>query len=192
MFEQFAADAREAVTSALSEATLRGDRRIGTEHLLLGVLHEPSSVQALGTDLETARAALDALDRSALAAVGIDIQGIERPPIPASRKRTPSPPAPAPSSHAPWPRRGRAGAGASRQSISCWPCSTVSSRILLQSSWRSSVSTAPLSGNAFGRAPETRGALSGARHSGAGLTRLRGPGSRKGLSPPRRWRSWKD
>ncbi|MFE2992883.1 Clp protease N-terminal domain-containing protein [Streptomyces sp. NPDC059262] len=89
MFEQFAADAREAVTSALSEATLRGDRRIGTEHLLLGVLHEPSSVQALGTDLETARAALDALDRSALAAVGIDIQGIDRPPIPASRKRTP-------------------------------------------------------------------------------------------------------
>lgn len=89
MFEQFAADAREAVTSALSEATLRGDRRIGTEHLLLGVLHEPSSVQALGTDLETARAALDALDRSALAAVGVDIQGIERPPIPASRKRTP-------------------------------------------------------------------------------------------------------
>ncbi|MFF2252294.1 Clp protease N-terminal domain-containing protein [Streptomyces sp. NPDC058142] len=89
MFEQFAADAREAVTSALSEATLRGDRRIGTEHLLLGVLHEPSSVQVLGVDLETARAALDALDRSALAAVGIDIQGIERPPIPASRKRTP-------------------------------------------------------------------------------------------------------
>ncbi|MFC9669747.1 MULTISPECIES: Clp protease N-terminal domain-containing protein [unclassified Streptomyces] len=89
MFEQFAADAREAVTSALSEATLRGDRRIGTEHLLLGVLHEPSSVEALGADLETARAALDALDGSALAAVGIDIQGIERPPIPASRKRTP-------------------------------------------------------------------------------------------------------
>ncbi|MEU1375978.1 Clp protease N-terminal domain-containing protein [Streptomyces triculaminicus] len=89
MFEQFAAGAREAVTSALSEATLRGDRRIGTEHLLLGVLHEPGSVRALGTDLETARAALDVLDRSALAAVGIDIQGIERPPIPASRKRTP-------------------------------------------------------------------------------------------------------
>ncbi|MFB7502077.1 Clp protease N-terminal domain-containing protein [Streptomyces broussonetiae] len=89
MFEQFAAGARAAVTSALDEATLRGDRRIGTEHLLLGVLHEPGSVRALGTDLETARAALDALDRSALAVVGIDVQGIERPPIPASRKRTP-------------------------------------------------------------------------------------------------------
>lgn len=89
MFEQFATGARAAVTSALSEATLRGDRRIGTEHLLLGVLHEPGSARALGADLETARAALDALDRSALAAVGIDVQGIERPPVPASRKRTP-------------------------------------------------------------------------------------------------------
>ncbi|MBO0655890.1 hypothetical protein J1792_24870 [Streptomyces triculaminicus] len=89
MFEQFAAGARDAVTSALNEATLRGDRRIGTQHLLLGVLHEPGSVRALGIDLKTARAALDALDRSALAAIGIDIQGIERPPIPASRKRTP-------------------------------------------------------------------------------------------------------
>lgn len=89
MFEQFAAGARAAVTSALGEAALRGDRRIGTEHLLLGVLHEPGSVRAFGTDLESARAALDALDRSALAAVGIDVQGIERPPIPPSRKRTP-------------------------------------------------------------------------------------------------------
>ncbi|GAA0593222.1 Clp protease N-terminal domain-containing protein [Streptomyces crystallinus] len=89
MFEQFAAGARTAVTAAVSEATLRGDRRIGTEHLLLGVLHEPGPVQAFGADLESARAALDALDRSALAAVGIDTQGIERKPIPASRKRTP-------------------------------------------------------------------------------------------------------
>lgn len=89
MFEQFAAAARAAVTSARSEASLRGDRRIGTEHLLLGVLHEPGAARAIGTDLERARAALDALDRSALAAVGIDIQGIERPSIPPSRKRTP-------------------------------------------------------------------------------------------------------
>lgn len=89
VFEQFAAGARTAVASALEEARLRGDRRIGTEHLLLGVLHEPASVRALGTDLETARMALDGLDRSALAAVGVDIQGIERLPIPASRKRTP-------------------------------------------------------------------------------------------------------
>ncbi|MEU0402061.1 Clp protease N-terminal domain-containing protein [Streptomyces sp. NPDC006197] len=89
MFEQFAAGARASVTSALGEAALRGDRRMGTDHLLLGLLHEPGSVRALGAGLETARAALDALDRSALAAVGIDVHGIDRPPIPASRKRTP-------------------------------------------------------------------------------------------------------
>ncbi|MBW8797245.1 MAG: hypothetical protein JF597_27690 [Streptomyces sp.] len=89
MFEQFAAEARATVASALEETTLRGDRRIGTEHLLLGVLHDPGAVHALGTDLETARAALDALDRSALAVVGIDVRGIERAPVPASRKRTP-------------------------------------------------------------------------------------------------------
>ncbi|MFJ9563640.1 Clp protease N-terminal domain-containing protein [Streptomyces fuscichromogenes] len=89
MFEQFAAGARTAVASAVDEAALRGDRRIGTEHLLLGVLHEPGAVRALGTDLPTARAALDALDRSALAVVGIDVQGVERPPVPTSRKRAP-------------------------------------------------------------------------------------------------------
>ncbi|MFF4314641.1 Clp protease N-terminal domain-containing protein [Streptomyces sp. 900105755] len=89
MFEQFAAEARATVTSALEETTLRGDRRIGTEHLLLGVLHDPGAARALGTDLETARAALDTLDRSALAVVGIDVHGIDRSPIPASRKRTP-------------------------------------------------------------------------------------------------------
>ncbi|MFB0617844.1 Clp protease N-terminal domain-containing protein [Streptomyces sp. AGS-58] len=91
MFEHFAAGARTAVSSAVEEARLRGDRRIGTEHLLLGVLNEPGSVtvRAFGTDVETARSALAALDRSALAAIGIDVQGVERPPIPASRKRTP-------------------------------------------------------------------------------------------------------
>ncbi|MFF3624892.1 Clp protease N-terminal domain-containing protein [Streptomyces sp. NPDC002467] len=91
MFEQFAAGARTVVTRALEEARLRGDRRIGTEHLLLGILHEPGSVavRSLGTDLEAAHMALDALDQAALASIGIDIQGVDRPPIPASRKRTP-------------------------------------------------------------------------------------------------------
>ncbi|MYS42867.1 hypothetical protein GTY23_16820, partial [Streptomyces sp. SID5998] len=54
MFEQFAAGARAAVTSAVDEASLRGDRRIGTEHLLLGVLHEPGAARALGADLDSA------------------------------------------------------------------------------------------------------------------------------------------
>jgi ATP-dependent Clp protease ATP-binding subunit ClpA len=91
MFERFAAGARTAVTSALEEAQLRGDRRIGTEHLLLGVLHTPDSaaVRSLGIGLETARTALGTLDRTALAAIGVGVQGVERAPIPASRKRTP-------------------------------------------------------------------------------------------------------
>jgi ATP-dependent Clp protease ATP-binding subunit ClpA len=91
VFEQFTPGARTAVSSAVEEARLRGDRRIGTEHLLLGVLHEPDSAaaRALGIDVEAARTALDILDQNALAAIGIDIHGVERPTIPASRKRTP-------------------------------------------------------------------------------------------------------
>jgi ATPases with chaperone activity, ATP-binding subunit len=91
VFTQFAAGARTVVTSALEEARRRGDRRIGTEHLLLGLLHDPDSVavRSLGIDLTAARDALDALDRAALVAIGIDVHGVERVPIPASRKRTP-------------------------------------------------------------------------------------------------------
>ncbi len=91
MFEQFTADARAVVASAHEEARLRGDRRISTEHLLLGVLRDRDSgaARALGVDLAAARAALDALDRTALAVVGIDAAGVERAPIPASPKRTP-------------------------------------------------------------------------------------------------------
>ncbi|MGW4277566.1 Clp protease N-terminal domain-containing protein, partial [Streptomyces seoulensis] len=63
MFEQFAAGARAAVASAVDEAALRGDRRIGTEHLLLGVLHEPGAVRALGAGLDSARAVRRAEDR---------------------------------------------------------------------------------------------------------------------------------
>jgi ATP-dependent Clp protease ATP-binding subunit ClpA len=61
--------------AAMAETRRRGDRRLGTVHLLLGLLHERDSaaVRALGIDLATARAALDALDRAALAAIGISI-----------------------------------------------------------------------------------------------------------------------
>ncbi|SCG68302.1 Clp protease N-terminal domain-containing protein [Micromonospora inositola] len=91
MFEHFAADGRTAVTAALEEARHRGDRRLGTEHLLLGVLHarELAPLGALGLNLPRARAALEALDVAALAAVGIDVRGVERAPVPLSGKRTP-------------------------------------------------------------------------------------------------------
>jgi ATP-dependent Clp protease ATP-binding subunit ClpA len=76
MVKRLSADARRAVlTSAAGETQRRGDRRIGTEHLLLGVLHDPGSevAQALGVDLGSARAASATLDRDALAAVGVDV-----------------------------------------------------------------------------------------------------------------------
>jgi len=74
MFERFTRAARFVVTSAVAEAQRRGDRRVGTEHLLLGVLHERESAaaRALGVDLGSAREALDSLDAEALKAVGID------------------------------------------------------------------------------------------------------------------------
>jgi hypothetical protein len=53
---------------AREEARRRGDRKVGTEHLLLGLLREPVLAQALGCDLQTARDALAALDHDALAA----------------------------------------------------------------------------------------------------------------------------
>ena len=62
----------EVVTSALEEARRRGDRRMGTEHLLLGLLRHPPTATAVGVDLDAARAALDDLDHAALRSIGID------------------------------------------------------------------------------------------------------------------------
>jgi ATP-dependent Clp protease ATP-binding subunit ClpA len=77
MVIRLSADARKIVlTSASQEARRRGDRRLGTDHLLLGLLHDPDSgvARAVGVDLDDARAALDDLDRSALAAVGVEVE----------------------------------------------------------------------------------------------------------------------
>ena len=75
MVRRLSTDARRQVlTSAAEEARLRGDRRVGTDHLLLGLLDDANSVasRALGVDLGSAREASAALDRAALAAVGVD------------------------------------------------------------------------------------------------------------------------
>jgi ATP-dependent Clp protease ATP-binding subunit ClpA len=63
------------VKAALDEARLRGDRRLGTEHLVLGLLSAPDSApaRALGVDLPAARAALQSLDKAALASIGIEV-----------------------------------------------------------------------------------------------------------------------
>lgn len=90
MFERFTSETRAAVTThAQAEARRRGDRRIGTEHLLLGVLHDPVAARHLGTDLAAVRATLAALDDTALSAIGLDTSGTARSAIPAPTKRTP-------------------------------------------------------------------------------------------------------
>jgi Clp amino terminal domain, pathogenicity island component len=73
---------------ARDEAIRRGDRTIGTEHLVLALLTDPASptARALGCDLDSARRALDALDSQALAAIGVQ-PGITAGPVAARAAR---------------------------------------------------------------------------------------------------------
>jgi ATP-dependent Clp protease ATP-binding subunit ClpA len=83
MITRLSPDARKMVLiSAAQEARRRGDRRLGTDHLLLALLHdEDSSVaRAVGVDLEAARAASDSLDQAALVAVGVNVTHLGAPP----------------------------------------------------------------------------------------------------------------
>jgi ATP-dependent Clp protease ATP-binding subunit ClpA len=77
MPKRLSADAhRLVILSAVEEARRRGDRRLGTDHLLLGLLHDEGSpaARALGVSLLDARAASDALDVAALASVGVEAE----------------------------------------------------------------------------------------------------------------------
>jgi ATP-dependent Clp protease ATP-binding subunit ClpA len=79
MMLRLSEDARRLLlTHAAAEASRRGDQRIGTDHLLLALLADPTSdaARALGVDLATARASADELDRSALAALGIHLRAV--------------------------------------------------------------------------------------------------------------------
>ncbi len=58
------------VLRAGEEARRRGDRRIGTDHLLLALFEDPSFDAILGVNLQQARQALDTLDHEALATLG--------------------------------------------------------------------------------------------------------------------------
>ncbi len=92
MPKRLSADARKLVlTSATEEAHRRGDRRLGTHHLLLGLLRDEDSraVKALGVSLAGARAASEALDLAALAAVGIQIDALGAGPPVAFGRRLP-------------------------------------------------------------------------------------------------------
>ncbi|MGZ5385002.1 MAG: Clp protease N-terminal domain-containing protein [Acidimicrobiia bacterium] len=80
MFERFTRAAREVVHNAVQFAGDRGDPRIGTEHLLAGVAATSSPaadlLDRMGAGSQQVRTAISDLDRSALAAVGIDQDSI--------------------------------------------------------------------------------------------------------------------
>jgi hypothetical protein len=90
--------------AARHEARRRGDHKVGTEHLVLALLMEPALAGALDTDLASARAQLETLDRDALGAVGVVLGGpapfAPGPDTPAARAAE-TPPAETPPSDAP-------------------------------------------------------------------------------------------
>jgi ATP-dependent Clp protease ATP-binding subunit ClpA len=69
---------RQMLLGASEEARRQGDRRLGTDHLLLGLLRDEqsSAAAATGISLADARAASEALDTAALAAIGVDVSSL--------------------------------------------------------------------------------------------------------------------
>ncbi len=66
---------------ACEEARRRGDRRTGTDHMLLALLEDPSINVVLGVSLPQARQALASLDQEALGALGLG-PGADAPAVP--------------------------------------------------------------------------------------------------------------
>jgi ATP-dependent Clp protease ATP-binding subunit ClpA len=66
---------------ASEEARRRGDRRAGTDHVLLGLLEDSSIEVVLGVSLQQARQALESLDHEALDSLGLG-SGTDAPPLP--------------------------------------------------------------------------------------------------------------
>ena len=56
---------------ASEEARRRGDRRYGTDHILLALLENPSIEAVLGVSLQQSRDALESLDHDALDTLGL-------------------------------------------------------------------------------------------------------------------------
>jgi ATP-dependent Clp protease ATP-binding subunit ClpA len=89
MFERFTTQARQAVHLALSEARVLRARRIGAEHLLLGLAHgrpgpAADALKAAGLNatalrkLAVAHPDIEPLDADALAVLGIDLDEVRR------------------------------------------------------------------------------------------------------------------
>jgi hypothetical protein len=64
---------------ASEEARSRGDRRTGTDHILLALLEDSWIEVVLGVSLQQARGALDSLDQEALGALGLGSRTDARP-----------------------------------------------------------------------------------------------------------------
>lgn len=77
------------IHGAKDEAWRRGRRRIGTDDLLLGLLHLPEMARLLDVELAAARGAREALDQEALAALGLDLRTDEPLPPPAPTGKRP-------------------------------------------------------------------------------------------------------
>jgi hypothetical protein len=88
VFERFTREARTIVTSAIDEATRRGDSRIGTEHVLISIAGAQSLAGIFPTPDEL-RNQLDRLDEEALRSVGLDpgLLGVDRTPRQGAGKR---------------------------------------------------------------------------------------------------------
>jgi ATP-dependent Clp protease ATP-binding subunit ClpA len=89
MFERFTDPARQVVIAAQTESRQLGHRHVGTEHLLLGLLHDPTSIAGLvlidvGVTAATVRPEVARrlrpghLDADALATLGIDLEAVRR------------------------------------------------------------------------------------------------------------------
>jgi len=72
--------ARAIYLQASEEARRRGDRRTGTDHLMLALFEDPSIEAVLGVSLPQARQALASLDNEALGALGLG-SGTDAPPL---------------------------------------------------------------------------------------------------------------
>ncbi len=66
---------------ATEEARRRGDRRTGTDHVLLALLEDSSIEVVLGVSLQQARQSLESLDDEALGALGLG-SNTDAPPLP--------------------------------------------------------------------------------------------------------------
>ena len=143
MINRFSESARAAVSAAVDEAGRRGDPRVGTEHLLLGLLHDADSpaTRSMGIDLRSARQALDSMDSDALAAVGLMSMRLSTP-LPTRASRRPGPTAaarsraqPVPHCGARWRRHRPATRGVWSRRTCCSPCWTAAHATRPPSCW---------------------------------------------------------